>query len=69
LPITAKAERESYHSRQNALKNGTQNVEDIAKKPDNDKLNRESIGTAALEVLDNLRREDNDYLRSVLFNR
>jgi hypothetical protein len=28
-------------------------------------LNRESIGTAALEVLNDLRRKDNDYSRLV----
>lgn len=47
----------AYHGRENSLQNRPENVEDIAQEPDNDKLNRKSVGAASLEVLDDLRRE------------
>ncbi len=51
-----------YHRRKNALHDGTQDVEDITNQPYNDELNGESICIAALKVLNNLRREDDDCL-------
>ena len=50
-----------YHCRQNALHDGADNVEDISEQPDNDELDREGICAATLEVLNNLRREDDNY--------
>lgn len=55
----------TYHSWQNTLQDGSEDVEDIAEQPDDDELDRESIGASALEVLDDLRREDNDCARGL----
>jgi len=43
-----------YHGRKNALQNRTQDVEDIAQKPDYDELYRKAVGVALLELLDDL---------------
>ena len=50
----------AHHCRQNTLQDSTEDVKDISHQPYNDKLNRESVGTAALEILNDLRREDDD---------
>jgi len=42
------------------LKDGAQDVEDIAEQPDDDEDEGEAIGRCATEVLDYLRGEDND---------
>lgn len=55
----------TYHSWQNTLQDGSKDVEDIAQQPDDDELDRESIGASALEVLDDLRRKDNDCARAL----
>lgn len=49
------------HCGKDALKDSTQDIEDIAEEPHDDELDRESFGTAPLEVLEDLRREDNDW--------
>lgn len=59
-PRSAAGERQVYHCRQNALHDGANDVEDITQQPYNDELDRESICAAALEVLYDLRREDDD---------
>lgn len=46
-----------YHGRENSLQDRSQNVEDISQKPDDDELDRKSIGAASLEILYDLRRE------------
>lgn len=43
------------------MHDGADDVEDIAQQPHNDELDREGIGAAALKVLDNLRREDDNW--------
>lgn len=50
----------TYHGGQDALHNGADNVKDIAEQPYNDKLYRQGIDIAALKVLDDLGREDDD---------
>jgi hypothetical protein len=47
----------AYHGRKNSLQDRSENVEDISQKPNNDELNRKSVGAASLEVLYDLRRE------------
>lgn len=49
------------HCREDALKDGSENIEDIAEEPYDDELNRESLGAAPLEVLEDLRGEDDDW--------
>jgi hypothetical protein len=36
------------------LKDGTKDIEDISSQPDDDELERQAIGTASSEVLNNL---------------
>lgn len=54
----------TYHGGQDALKNSAQDIEDIANKPNYDELHGEGIGAAALEVLDDLWGEDDDWQSS-----
>lgn len=54
----------AYHGGENSLQNGSEDIEDISQEPSNDELNRKGIGAAALEVLYDLRRED-DHWRGV----
>jgi hypothetical protein len=42
------------------LKHGAENIEDISGKPDDDELQRESICRSSPEILNYLRRKDND---------
>lgn len=49
-----------YHGRQDALQDCAKNIEDIAGKPDNDELERESVGAGPAKVFEDLRREDDD---------
>lgn len=50
----------AYHGRENSLHNRPEDVEDISQEPDDDELNRKSIGAASLEVLYDLWREHDD---------
>lgn len=47
----------AYHSGKNSLQDRSENVEDISQEPDDDELNRKSVGAASLKVLYDLRRE------------
>lgn len=51
----------SYHCRQHPLQHCAQNIEHIAEEPDDDELDRESVSRAALEVLNDLWREDDNW--------
>ena len=51
---------EDGHGGENALENGAEDVEDIAKEPDDDEQKGETICGGAAEVLDNLGGEDDD---------
>jgi hypothetical protein len=42
------------------LKHGSENIEDIPGKPNDDELQRESIGRSSSEVFNNLWRKDNN---------
>lgn len=53
----------AYHGRENSLQNRPENVEDISQEPNDDELNRQSIGAASLEVLYDLRREYDDWIK------
>lgn len=53
----------AYHGGKNSLQNRSENVEDISQEPDDDELNRKSVGTASLEVLYDLRREYDNWTR------
>lgn len=50
----------TYHSRQNSLQYRTQNIEHITGEPNNNELQTQSISGASPEILNNLRREDNN---------
>ena len=52
--------RATDHRGKDTLEDGAENVEDITEEPHDDELYRESFGTAALEVLEDLRGEDDD---------
>jgi hypothetical protein len=52
----------THHGWEHALKDSANNIENISKEPDNDELDGEGIRVATLEVLDNLRGE-NDHWR------
>jgi hypothetical protein len=54
----------AYHRRQNALEDSTEDIEDIAGKPDDDELQGQSIGRAPSEILNNLGRKYNDPARN-----
>ena len=51
---------EDDHCRQDILQNGAENVEDVAEEPDDNEVQRQAIGGAAAEVLDDLGGEDDD---------
>jgi hypothetical protein len=46
------------------LEDSAEDVEDVSDEPYYDELDREALGAAALEVLENLRREDDDPTRN-----
>lgn len=48
------------HGGEDALKDSAKDVEDISEEPDDDELDRQGVGIASLEVLDDLRGEDDD---------
>lgn len=52
--------RDIYHGRQDALEQGPNDIKHISNEPGDDELDGEGIGAAALEVLDDLGREDDD---------
>lgn len=53
----------AYHGWQDALENGANDVEYISKEPDNNELNGQCIGATALKVLDDLGRENDNYIK------
>ena len=50
-------DRQDDHGRQHPLEHGAEDVEHISRQPDDEKHNREPLGRAPSEVLDDLRRE------------
>jgi hypothetical protein len=48
----------TYHGGEHTLQDGAEDIEDIAEEPNNDELDREGIGGASLEILYDLRREN-----------
>jgi hypothetical protein len=55
----------TYHGGEHTLQDGAEDIEDIAEEPNNDELDREGIGGASLEILYDLRRENDHCEKSV----
>lgn len=54
---------QNEHCRQDMLKHGTEDVEDVAEQPDDDEFDTQPFRRASAEVLNDLRTEDDDPTR------